>query len=434
MLDVNRIVTKLRMLDDAALQQYAQMHREDPYTLALAVEESNFRKQLRAAGAAAPMGAPPPSVADQEIAGMTPPEDMGLPQIPMQSEPIMAAGGGLLAFAQGGDMPARLPGTLPPARAEVFDIPEAVDQAMTQIRARPKTPEIIEIERQRAQMREDALRRQEEAEKARQAAMPQGSAGAGLEAALRREETREPSERDDNYRMALLEAGLAMMASTSPHALVGIGEGAQKGVAAYRRGKAELQAAEKARRDVMSRIEEARRAEARGDAEAAYRNRLKADELILKFDEAAITALMQSQGLTRQEAIEQVKMQADALRAQKEIESRERIAGQQIAAAREGRQAADKDANFRVRRDYLTSLQARLKDINKYFDPGILHLTPEIAREREKLTPERNQIREEIKRLNESLRKDLGLPEVPKPPEPSPPPPGSRRPLRAFEN
>ena len=50
MINVNQITSTLRGLPDRALQQYAMMHKGDPYILSLAISESNQRKQLRAAG------------------------------------------------------------------------------------------------------------------------------------------------------------------------------------------------------------------------------------------------------------------------------------------------------------------------------------------------------------------------------------------------
>jgi hypothetical protein len=52
MIDVNKITSVLAKLQDPQLQQYAQMHKNDPYIMALAMSESNRRKELRAASQA----------------------------------------------------------------------------------------------------------------------------------------------------------------------------------------------------------------------------------------------------------------------------------------------------------------------------------------------------------------------------------------------
>lgn len=96
MIDVNQITSTLRGMPDQQLQKYAAMHKGDPYILALAVSESNQRKQMRAAAQAQAAGQPMPKVADAAIAGMTPqqlPENQGIAQIPAPNVQHMADGG-----------------------------------------------------------------------------------------------------------------------------------------------------------------------------------------------------------------------------------------------------------------------------------------------------------------------------------------------------
>ena len=96
MIDVNQITSTLRGLPDQALQQYAMMHKGDPYILSLAVSESNQRKQLRAAGQGQAGAMPQPKVADAAIAGMASqqlPESQGIAQIPTPNIQGMADGG-----------------------------------------------------------------------------------------------------------------------------------------------------------------------------------------------------------------------------------------------------------------------------------------------------------------------------------------------------
>ena len=111
--------TLAKLQPDAALQNYARMHKNDPYILSLATAESNRRKALRLAAQGQNAG-PQPTVADQSIAGMaTPvmtgsggtlqtgyggpvmtgmasgglPEDQGIAQIPAPNMQYMADGG-----------------------------------------------------------------------------------------------------------------------------------------------------------------------------------------------------------------------------------------------------------------------------------------------------------------------------------------------------
>jgi len=105
MIDVNKITSTLAKLPDQQLQQYAQMHKNDPYTMALAMAESNRRKEMRAAGQGAQGMQEQPKVVDQMVAEMAPqqmPEDQGIGQLPAGD--MNFAGGGIIAFADGGDV------------------------------------------------------------------------------------------------------------------------------------------------------------------------------------------------------------------------------------------------------------------------------------------------------------------------------------------
>lgn len=103
MINVNQITAQLARMPDQALQQYAQMHKTDPYTLSLALAESNRRRQLRQG---AQMQAPEqPKVVDQALQSMAAPmpEDVGIGQLPAGN--MNFAEGGIVAFADGGDVP-----------------------------------------------------------------------------------------------------------------------------------------------------------------------------------------------------------------------------------------------------------------------------------------------------------------------------------------
>jgi hypothetical protein len=99
--DVNLITKTLASLQpDSALQQYAQLHKNNPYILSLAKSESDRRRSLRTAAQGNP--GQMPTVADREIAGMAPapmmaqqqlPENQGIAQIPTPNIRTMADGG-----------------------------------------------------------------------------------------------------------------------------------------------------------------------------------------------------------------------------------------------------------------------------------------------------------------------------------------------------
>jgi len=90
------------------------MHKNDPYTVSLALSESNRRKERRIAAQGQQGMAPQPKVVDQGIAGMMPqapqpqmpqpmPEDVGIGALPAPNMQGMA-GGGIVAFGDGGEI------------------------------------------------------------------------------------------------------------------------------------------------------------------------------------------------------------------------------------------------------------------------------------------------------------------------------------------
>lgn len=109
MINVNQITSMLAKMPDQALQQYAAMHKNDPYIMSLAVSESNRRKEMRTEGQARMAGQQQPKVVDQDIAGMhqpavrqpsAMPEDQGISALPAGD--MNFADGGIVAFAGGG--------------------------------------------------------------------------------------------------------------------------------------------------------------------------------------------------------------------------------------------------------------------------------------------------------------------------------------------
>lgn len=113
------VLSQLRMMSDQQLQQYAAMHKNDPFIFPLAFQESQTRKQIRAEAQTA-QAAPQEKVVDQDLAAMTPqqempqqqmpqaqaqplPEDVGIGQLPADNLKGMA-GGGIVAFEDGGEV------------------------------------------------------------------------------------------------------------------------------------------------------------------------------------------------------------------------------------------------------------------------------------------------------------------------------------------
>jgi len=99
MINVNQITSKLAVMPDMALKQFAEMHKEDPYSFSLAIAESNRRKQIRSQ---VPPMQEQPKVADQELSAMTRlPEEVGIGALPID---MNMASGGIVAFGPGGDV------------------------------------------------------------------------------------------------------------------------------------------------------------------------------------------------------------------------------------------------------------------------------------------------------------------------------------------
>lgn len=100
--DAAQMSDRLGQLSDNELQQYTQMHRSDPYVVALALSESRRRQQLRAAAAPPP---PPPqqgTVIERGIAAMADPLDMGVAQA-VGDDDFKMADGGIVGYADGGE-------------------------------------------------------------------------------------------------------------------------------------------------------------------------------------------------------------------------------------------------------------------------------------------------------------------------------------------
>jgi hypothetical protein len=120
MINVNQITSQLAKMPDQALQKYAMLNKNDPYTVSLALSESNRRKAMREG--AAPMPGQMPKVVDQDIAQMAAPapqpqmppqaqapqqqlpENTGIGQLPAQNMQGMADGG-IVGYAEGGYVP-----------------------------------------------------------------------------------------------------------------------------------------------------------------------------------------------------------------------------------------------------------------------------------------------------------------------------------------
>ena len=99
-IDQRDVSSTLRFMDDRALQQYAAIHKNDPYIFPLAFQESQNRQRLRMSQQGAQGMQPQPKVADQALAQMASqplPEDVGIGALPAPNM-TMAAEGGIMGY------------------------------------------------------------------------------------------------------------------------------------------------------------------------------------------------------------------------------------------------------------------------------------------------------------------------------------------------
>lgn len=130
-------------------------------------------------------------------------------------------------------------------------------------------PVAQELKGLRGRMLMDAERRSDEELMQYEAGKPKGKIAEELEKTLRKEEEGATGERKQAAAMAIFNAGLAMMAGTSPRALENIAKGAMAGSAQYGEALKDLKKASKERQKMLADIEQARRAEARDDHKTA---------------------------------------------------------------------------------------------------------------------------------------------------------------------
>lgn len=176
----------------------------------------------------------------------------------------------------------------------------------------------------------------EKARKEYLAALPKDQIGAEAEARYKKEAEAEPERRKEAFYMAMVEAGLGMMASRSPYALQGIGEGAMRGVGSYKNAMKELDSLARSRNEALDSISKARRAEQMGNAKEAYEYAQTADSNANKFAKEMFNFVQGRKDLDDQDKMNIMKsiyadFNADA-RLATELRSRERVAGMQLSA------------------------------------------------------------------------------------------------------
>ena len=112
MLNIKTLTDTLSRMQLPQLQQYATLHKNDPYIVTLALSIANQKKQMQAGQAGRAGMQPQPKVADQQIAQMA---------APQQEAPTVDAMGNVTGYAGGGYLPEDSGiGTLPAPNMQNF--------------------------------------------------------------------------------------------------------------------------------------------------------------------------------------------------------------------------------------------------------------------------------------------------------------------------
>jgi len=294
MLAPHNVTSTLRMMSDAQLAQYAQMHQNDPYIFPLAFQESQDRKNMRAQQMAKQTGQAQPPVVQQDLAQMMPqrpmpqqgmpqsapqaapqalPEEQGIGTLPADNLQKMAGGGitGEHHFDKGGSAY----GYTPLTQADL-----------------PTNPTAEEINQYTGTLRAGA----------EAAAAPEQAKTAQLfDPYIQKLQAKQADIEDrkaTNTQMALLQAGLGMLGGTSPYAFQNIAAGGKEGVAAYVSGKKAIQDSQDALDHSQFLAEQAKNAALKGDVhdQIALQNAAQSSMMAGKhLDLAGISALSTSQ-------------------------------------------------------------------------------------------------------------------------------------------
>jgi hypothetical protein len=345
-IDQRDITSQLRMMDDRALQQYAAMHKNDPYVFPLAFQESQNRQRVRMDGQARMAGQEQPKVNEAALMAMTP-EAQGISSLPAPNMQRMADGGiagydddaegmatggmgGMFDFAQRSEPVVRMSGGGHIPRYQGVAIEDGGDGSMVdefkgvddQIAAnleRQKllgafddysTPAPKPKKGSKADKKEEA-KKEEPAKKADLPAyVPKTALQARAEAEtmakpeldeiqksykpfaeqFAQDRTRIEGREKNAFSDALIRAGLATMAGKSQFAMQNIGEGGLQGLNAYQEAQKANEASRRALTQsemLMTQAQRAERMGARGEAAKFVTQAEQAQQAATQFAQKA---------------------------------------------------------------------------------------------------------------------------------------------------
>jgi len=218
--------------------------------------------------------------------------------------------------------PPKLDTSFKPAAAPTAD--DAIAQGEKIFNSKKR---IGEVERQVLQEQMDADKAKENSIEALRAFNEkQGPAFAGYEKLLQKEELQDATDKEKAGLTALFKGFLAIAAGESPNAATNIAKGSMAGLEEYSGAMKEFKKSAKERNKEMQNIQQARRAEERGDfkEERMYTDRAEtARQASARFGLAAINDITNTSG----------KVNADILQNMRSITSTENIAGAREAGA-----------------------------------------------------------------------------------------------------
>lgn len=175
------------------------------------------------------------------------------------------------------------------------DLAAAPAAAKPAAAAAPAAPKVGDIKAQFLKEAEGMAPKTEKAEDymARRKTMlgEEGQALSKYEAKLLAQEAAAPGEKDQAFWMSVAQAGLAAAAGKSANALQNIAEGFGTGLAGYKDALKDFKKAEQERTKAMAEIEQARRAEKRGDVDAAMAHEDKSQTRTDNFNHYKLSGL-----------------------------------------------------------------------------------------------------------------------------------------------
>jgi len=177
---------------------------------------------------------------------------------------------------------------------------------------------------------------------------PGGKAGDSMEKYLKEKAISEPQRRQQNFQMALVNAGLGIAAGNSQHWMQNVATGSKEAIKEYRAGIDKLDAAADERAKLMSSIEDARRAEAKGDWKELYEVKKDIEKTKASYKRAGIDAIVATTGATKKAAADIFTNAQTNERAieQAHITGKYDLAGRKIMASAYGNSAKLNPANI----------------------------------------------------------------------------------------